>query len=68
MFHDYGTFVGSFFNQEMAKQIWNSKNPQFTSTDEEYEQSAKNVLEVGKQVSQTSKHRRHRRNMKVLNK
>lgn len=67
LFKDYGTYVGSFSNPEMAKQVWNSQNPQYSSTDEEYEQSIKNVQELDKQLAQTTKHRRHRR-MKVLNK
>jgi len=68
MYHDYGTFVGSFSNPEMAQRIWDSKNPKFVSTDEEFEESTKNVMEIGKQLAASQpKHRRHRRR-KVLNK
>ena len=65
MFHDYGTFVGSFSNPEMAKKIWAEKNPQFSSTEEEFNESSRYVLEVGKEQTR-KRHRRHR-NRKVLN-
>ena len=65
MYHDYGTFIGGFSNPEMAKQIWDAKNPKFASTDEEFEKSSLEVIEIGKRLQQKPKHRRKRR---VLNK
>jgi len=69
MYHDYGTFVGAFSNPDMAQKIWDSKDPQYSSTDEEFDESSRNVMEIGKQLATASrpKHRRHRRR-KVLNK
>ena len=67
MYHDYGTFIGSFSNGEMAKKVWNLKNPSFASTDEEFEQSWGNIVDdVNKTDENYSKHRRHRKR-KVLN-
>lgn len=61
MLENVGYLIGSFTNPEAVKQMLDSNS--FSSTDEEFDELSKKILEENKskENSQKSLHRRHRR-------
>jgi len=65
--HDYSTFLGSFTNPDMARKIWESKNPTHYSSEEEFDESTKHVMEVSRQIKEQEKRKvKRRRKKKVI--
>ena len=50
----HGILIGSFTNYEAAKKMLKIDNPDFSSTDEEFEQSTRIILEARKKAQQDS--------------
>ncbi len=65
---DYSIFTGSFSNAEMAKKMINSRNPTHETSDEEFEESTRKLLEQRKVLDQIKEVNKplHRRKRKVI--
>jgi hypothetical protein len=64
-YKDYALFLGAFSNWEMANKISTKDNPDFKTSDEEFEASFKRVVESNDDVEQGKTiHRRRRRAIK----
>ena len=63
---NYAIFNGSFMNMEMAQRIVSEDNPDYASTDDDFDQSTRMVVEGRKKAEKTQKKKRRRR--KVVNK
>lgn len=61
---NYAIFTGSFMNMEMAQHIISEDNPDYASTEEDFAQSTRMVLEGRERAHNKSKKRRRR---KVIN-
>ena len=61
----YAIFTGSFANMEMAQRIISEDNPDYQSTEEDFDASTKMVLEGREQALKKKKKRRRRR--RVIN-
>lgn len=64
-YKDYALFMGSFFNWEMANALSKQDNPDFESSDEDFEKSF-DIVRKSIQDEEVNKHihRRHRRVIK----
>ncbi len=64
---DYSIFTGSFANPEMGKKMVDARNPTVETSDEEFEESTRKMLEQSKAIDDAKKkvekslHRRKRR-------
>jgi hypothetical protein len=56
----YAVLTGSASNPEWARRIIKSDNPDFESSDEDYENTTRQMLETNRKVADT-KHRRKRK-------
>ena len=61
MYKDYSLFLGSFFNYEMAKNISDKDNPDYSTTDEEFDKSTELMIRQREAEFEKIKHRRKRR-------
>lgn len=57
----FSIFLGSFSNPEAAQQMLKKDTPDYGSTDEDFEESTRMVLEARKQEERTKPRRRRRR-------
>lgn len=62
---NYAIFNGSFFNMEMAQRIISEENPDYESTEDDFAESTKMVLDSRENTLSEQKRKRKRR--KVLN-
>jgi len=58
---NYAIFNGSFTNMEMAQRIISEDNPDYESTEEDFDESTKMVLEGRERALKKKKRRRRRR-------
>lgn len=67
----FSIFLGSFSNPEAAQQMLKQENPDYGSTDEDFEESTRMVLEAREKHNQEevskNKPKRRRRRRKVIN-
>lgn len=63
MLKNIAMMIGSFSNPEAVKRMLGSDGKQFTSTDEEFEESLDIIKEENKQIKEKIKHRRKRKFM-----
>lgn len=62
---NYAIFNGSFVNMEMAQRIISEENPDYESTEDDFAESTKMVLESREKALKEQKKKRRRR--KVIN-
>jgi len=60
---NYAIFGGSFSNMEMAQRIISEENPDYESTEEDFEESTRMVMAGRPKVNEKKKRRRRRRVM-----
>jgi hypothetical protein len=60
-YKDYALFLGAFFNSEMAQNIWKQESPDFSSSDDDFNQATQNMVKQRVQEQAQIKHRRKRR-------
>jgi Cys-tRNA synthase (O-phospho-L-seryl-tRNA:Cys-tRNA synthase) len=43
---NYSTYIGAFSNYNMAQKIMNTENPEYNTTEEEFNQSIENIKNI----------------------
>lgn len=56
----YSIFTGSFYNMELAQRLISAENPDYKSTEEDFEQTVRMVEESFKKPKQVKRRRRRR--------
>lgn len=64
----YAILQGSFANPEMARKMVKLENPDFESSDEDFDNNSKLMIEKNKKELQNSNQKLKRRKRKLLNK
>jgi hypothetical protein len=60
-YKDYALFLGAFSNSEMAQNIWKKEAPDFSSSDTDFNNSTKNMVQQRILEQEQIKHRRKRK-------